>query len=382
MKRTQWLVLSALLVVTVLTAATIPGSSEHSYSVAALRRIYSGDSAQWPAPDLDSSVIAAGFQDIGKLGKPAYPATNPYSKEKAALGKLLFYDPRLSLSKQIACASCHDPELGWGDGRRVGYGHNRQTGKRNVMTLFNTAFYRHLFWDGRAGSLEEQVIFPVQDKVEMAQSLQAMVENVRDVKGYAPYFEAAFGSSVVTQEYIQQAIATFERSVVSNYSRFDHFVGGKSNVLSDDEVLGLHLFRTKARCINCHNTPLFSDNRFHNDGQTLYGSKMEDLGRYTVTGKCEDIGVFRTPSLREAAQTGPWMHHGNFPSLKDVIEYYNLGNPSPIQKHVIVAEGMQPVTSPILRKLNLTVEEQLQLEAFLKCISTPVQKLAPPALPG
>lgn len=382
MKRTQWLVVSALLVVTVLTAATLPGSSKRSYSVAELRRLYSGDNEYWPAPDLDSSVINAGFRDIGKLGTPEYPAANPYSKEKAALGKMLFYDPRLSASGQIACVSCHDPELGWGDNRRVAYGHNRQTGKRNAMTIFNTAFYNKLFWDGRAATLEEQISFPVQDKVEMAQDLRSMVKNIRRIKAYRPFFTAAYGNSNVTLETIQQAIATFERSVVSNYSRFDNFVAGKSKLLTDDEVLGLHLFRTKARCINCHNTPLFSDNRFHNDGQTLYGSKMQDMGRYQLTGKQEDIGVFRTPSLREVSQTGPWMHHGNFPSLNDVIEYYNLGNPSPIQRNVVVPEGQRPVTSPILRKLYLTVEERQQLEAFLKCISTPVQKPAPPVLPS
>lgn len=353
---------------------------EPAYSVEELRRLYSGDPSNWPAPQIDPSV-KDGFQDIGKLGRPSYPEDNPYSKEKELLGKTLFFDPRLSLSGQIACASCHDPELGWGDGRRVSFGHDRQTGKRNAMTIINTGFYETLFWDGRSPSLEDQAQFPVQDKVEMAHSLKAMVKNIKAIKGYKPKFKEAYGSEEITLDKIQKAIATFERGIVSNSSRFDSFVSGNSKALTDQEIKGLHLFRTKAGCINCHNTPLFSDNKFHNDGQALYGSKMEDFGRYHITKKREDIGAFKTPSLRETALTGPWMHNGNFPSLKDVIEFYNLGNPAPIQRHVQVDEAMRPIPSPLLRKLNLTLEERQQLEAFLGAITTRTQRMAPPELP-
>lgn len=374
------IIVSVTAMAVMLTAFNHVAEKVAGYNADSLRIIYSSNAANWPKPDLDSSVVK-GFKDIGVLGKPEYPADNVWSKEKEQLGKLLFYDPRLSLSKQVACASCHDPELGWGDGRRVSYGHDRQTGKRNAMTVLNTAFYKHLFWDGRAASLEAQAVFPVQDKKEMAQGLQAMVENVRAVKGYQPLFKAAFNNDSITLLQIQKAIATFERSVVSHKSRFDRFVSGSADALSNDEVVGLHLFRTKARCINCHNTPLFSDNQFHNDGQTLYGSKMEDMGRYEVTHNRKDIGVFRTPSLREITQTGPWMHHGNFPTIKDVIEYYNLGNPSPIQRRVVIDSAMLPVTSPILRKLYLTQEEQKCLEAFLSSIGTGVRRPFAPELP-
>jgi cytochrome c peroxidase len=350
------------------------------YSIAELRALYSGDPAKWPAPDVDESV--KNFKDIGYLGRPTYPKDNPHSEEKEKLGKLLFFDPRLSASKQIACASCHDPELGWGDGRRVAYGHDRQTGKRNAMTLLNVAFYESFFWDGRAKSLEDQAKFPIQDHLEMNQNLNTMVKHVSQIKGYKPLFKQAFGDDKVTLDKIQKAIATFERSIISTNSRFDAFVKGNSKALKDDEVLGMHLFRTKARCINCHNSPLFSDNQFHNDGQTLLGSKMEDLGRYNVTKKLEDLGKFRTPSLRETNITGPWMHHGNFPSLKDVVEFYNLGNPSPIQKAAVVPDSFRNVPkSSILRKLNLTLEEQQALEAFLRSISTRVNKIIPPTLP-
>lgn len=350
------------------------------YTVEELRAIYSGDPAKWPKPDLDQEA-KKGFKDIGYLGRPSYPKENPFSAEKEKLGKILFFDPRLSSSKQIACASCHDPELGWGDGKRVAYGHDRQNGKRNAMTIINTAFYEKLFWDGRANSLEHQSGFPVADHVEMNMDINEMVKNINQIEGYKPLFKLAYGTEEINLDKIQKAIATFERSIVSTNSRFDSFVKGNAKMLKDDEVVGLHLFRTKARCINCHNTPLFSDNKFHNDGQALLGSKFEDLGLYNVTKDLKDVGKMRTPSLRETNITGPWMHHGNFPSLKDVVEFYDLGNPIAQQRSLKVADSLKAPKSAMLRKLNLTLKEREQVEAFLKSISTSVNKINPPILP-
>lgn len=350
------------------------------YTVEELRAIYSGDAAKWPKPDLDQEA-KKGFKDIGYLGRPTYPKENPFSAEKEKLGKILFFDPRLSSSKQIACASCHDPELGWGDGKRVAYGHDRQNGKRNAMTIINTAFYEKLFWDGRANSLEHQSGFPVADHVEMNMDITEMVKNISQIEGYKPLFKLAYGTEEINLDKIQKAIATFERGIVSTNSRFDSFVKGNAKMLKDDEVVGLHLFRTKARCINCHNTPLFSDNKFHNDGQALLGSKFEDLGLYNVTKDLKDVGKMRTPSLRETNITGPWMHHGNFPSLKDVVEFYDLGNPIAQQRSLKVADSLKAPKSAMLRKLNLTLKEREQVEAFLKSISTSVNKINPPVLP-
>ena len=353
---------------------------ERDYTIAELRELYSGDAAKWPKANLDQEA-KRGFKDIGYLGRPTYPVNNPFKEEKEKLGRILFFDPRLSASKQIACASCHDPELGWGDGKRLAYGHDRQNGKRNAMTIINTAFYKKFFWDGRANSLEHQSGFPVADHVEMNMDLAGMVKNIVQIEGYKPLFAAAFGSDEITLDKIQKAIATFERSVVSTNSRFDSFVKGNKAALKDEEVIGLHLFRTKARCINCHNTPLFSDNKFHNDGQALLGSKFEDLGLYNVTKDLKDVGKMRTPSLRETNITGPWMHHGNFPSLKDVIEFYNLGNPIAQQRNLKVNDSLKAPKSIMLKKLNLTLTEQAQLEAFLRSISTRVNKINPPPLP-
>ncbi len=350
--------------------------------IALWRKLYSsGDSKRWPKPHLDDDV-KVNFVDIGTLPNVQYPADNPFSKEKSALGKILFFDPRLSATKQLACVSCHDPQLGWGDGKSLAHGHSRRVGKRNAMTLYNVGYYRSFFWDGRSSSLEAQVLFPLTDSVEMNTDHQVAVRHIQEIAGYAPLFQSAFGDSTVSILRIQQAIATFERGIRSYNSKFDRFVQGNKNAMTDEEVWGLHLFRTKARCINCHNTPLFSDNQFHNDGQTLYGTKQQDFGHYHISGKQEDIGAFRTPSLREITLTGPWMHHGNFPTLLDVVQLYNLGNPEPIQRSVTIDPKTRPIHSAKLKKLNLTNEEINAVLKFLGAISgSTQQRMMTPKLP-
>ena len=352
--------------------------------ITTLKQAYSsGDYSQWPVPFLDESIDKSTFQDIGVLPKVEHPDYNPYSEEKAKLGKTLFFDPRLSVSGQIACASCHNPELGWTDNTTRSFGHNRQTGPRNAMTILNVAFAHELFWDGRAKSLEDQARFPISDEIEMNEDINIAVDKIANIEGYKPLFEAAFGNDSVSLKRIQYAISTFERTIRSPKSKFDKFIEGKSELFSDQEVKGLHLYRTKAMCINCHNTPYFSDNQYHNDGQTLFGTKDEDFGRYLVTQNIDDIGKFRTPTLREISNTGPWMHHGHFPSLLDVVEFYNLGNPAVIQKKYLGTprDSLIPKTSPLLRKLNLDRDEIDALLAFLETLSTPNRRIIIPTLP-
>jgi cytochrome c peroxidase len=353
--------------------------TEVEYDLKQLREIYSsGDVSKWPRAGIDPSVEAT-YQEIGLLPPVPYPADNPTNPAKVELGKFLFYDPRLSVSGQVACASCHDPQLGWGDGKSLAFGHDRKLGGRNAMTLWNTAFYNKLFWDGRAASLEDQARFPIQDHLEMNESVDAMEKRVQQYRGYIPMFEKAFGDTAIDREKIFKAIATFERTIVSPKSRFDLFITGKSNAINDQELLGLHLFRTKAGCVNCHNGGLFADNKFHNDGQTLFASASEDLGLYNVTKKLEDVGKFKTPSLREVVNTGPWMHHGNFPTLKDVVFFYNLGNPAPIQKSYKGGrDSLLPKTSPLLKRLEMTNPEVDALVAFLSTITTTTRRLNPP----
>ncbi|MDN3664560.1 cytochrome-c peroxidase [Algibacter miyuki] len=353
-------------------------------NIADLKAIYSsGDITKWPAPDLDSTVNKETFKDIGALPKLQHPEYNPFSQEKSKLGKTLFFDPRLSVSGQIACASCHNPELAWTDNSTRSFGHDRQTGARNSMTILNSGFAHSLFWDGRASSLEDQARFPIGDPLEMNEKLNIAVDKIAEIKGYKPLFEAAFGNDTISLERIQFAIATFERTVNSYKTRFDKFVEGDSTKLNNQEVLGLHVFRTKGRCINCHNTPYFSDNQFHNDGQTLFGTKDEDFGRYNVTKNMDDIGKIRTPTLREVARTGPWMHNGHFPSLLDVVQFYNLGNPAVVQKKYLGKgrDSLIPTNSPILKKLDLEKNEIEALIAFMETLSSSRGRTLIPQLP-
>ena len=353
-------------------------------SIDNLRNLYSsGDANKWPKPVLEPSVDTTKFRDIGVLPKIDFPANNLYSKDKADLGKTLFFDPRLSSSGQISCANCHNPELGWTDNLTRSFGHDRQTGGRNAMTILNVGFATSFFWDGRAPSLEAQSVMPIQDQLEMKQHLRLAVKKIQSIKGYKSLFEVAFVDKKISQDNIQQAIATFERTIVSPPSKFDKFISGQSDLFSDDEVLGLHLFRTKANCISCHNTPYFSDNQFHNDGQMLFGTKNEDFGKYNHTKNKADLGKFRTPTLREVSRTGPWMHHGHFPSILDVVEFYNLGNPSPVQGKYkgTPRDSLQGKTSPILRKLNLSKTEVKQLVAFISTLATPTSRMKMPDLP-
>lgn len=348
-----------------------------------LRQLYaSGDTSKWPVPMLDEEAKPY-FSEIGHLPEVEFPKDNPYSTEKVLLGKTLFYDPRLSGSNQIACASCHDPELGWCDNRMVSFGHDRQLGTRNAMSILNSAYATSLFWDGRAASLEEQSQMPIQDQREMSEHIDMAVEKIAKIKGYEILFEKAFGDKKITKEKITKAIATFERTIKSSPSKFDRFIDGETNLFSDDEVMGLHLFRTKAQCVNCHNSGYFSNNRFENIGTSLLSSEQEDLGRYLVTKNSEDVGKFRVPSLREVVRTGPWMHNGTFTSLADVIQIYNKGNPEPYKNRTTAHNGITLTSekSDMLRLLDLTDEEVIQLEKFLGTLSTKNQRISPPVLP-
>lgn len=348
-------------------------SDEKYYSISELKKLYSsGDKSKWPKPLLDSTIID--FEDIGVLPKPEYPNDNLFSESKRELGKVLFFDPRLSSSGQIACASCHDPELGWGDGKRVSHGHDRVPGIRNSKPIINVAFSKIFFWDGRAATLEEQAKFPIEDSREMNSHMDIATTNIKKIKGYEKLFEEAYGDKKIDQDQILKAIATFERTVVSKKSRFDKFIEGDSTKLSNQEIKGLHLFRTKARCLNCHNSALFSDNQFHNVGLTYYGRKYEDLGRYNVTKKIEDVGKFRTPSLREITKTGPYMHNGLFPEIRGVLNMYNVGMPNQKRKPEQANDPLFPINSPLLHRLNLNEEEMQALEAFLGSISSVIYR--------
>lgn len=352
---------------------------QKGYTPEELRELYgSGDTSIWPKPQLFDEA-KEGFQDIGPLGKVEFPMDNPYSLEKEELGKMLFFDPRLSKSGQISCANCHNPEIGWADGQRVSFGHDRLQGTRNAPTIINVGHAKTMFWDGRATTLEEQVTHPIENPVEMNFHSDLAVKRIAQIKGYKAYFEKAFGDEKVSKDRINKAIATFERMVVSHTSRFDKFVKGKKNELTDSEINGLHLFRTKANCINCHNSSYFSDQKFHNIGLTYFGRTLQDLGLYEITKKSEDVGKFKTPTLREITSTAPYMHNGLFPHTRGVINMYNAGMPTEKRDP---NNPLSPKKSEMLVKLDLSESEIDDLENFLKTLHSLNYKMRMPELPS
>lgn len=345
-------------------AAESLGESDH----ACLRLVYSQPPQHWPAPHVDADVA---WQELGPLPERApSPAGNPFSEVRAALGEKLFFDPRLSRSGQIACASCHEPDLAFADGRRVSFGHDRAAGRRNAPSVVMSGFSQALFWDGRAASLEAQASMPVADPLEMAFSMDELVERLRTSGDYPGLFAEAFAKRPLDAGQIAAALATYQRSLVrvARNTRFERFLRGRHEQLSDRQLHGLHLFRTRARCMNCHFGPSLSDDRFHNAGMTYYGRQYQDLGRYEVTGEAEDVGRFRTPSLRLVSRTGPWLHNGLFADLTGVLNVYNAGMPRPLPAPGMEKDPLFPRTSERFQALGLNGDELLALRAFLETL--------------
>ena len=328
--------------------------------------------SQWPPFVVDDGVQA---EEIGPL--PPLPPVSWHTPAAEQLGKLLFFDPRLSGSGQLACVSCHDVQLGWADGRRVAAGHDRFAGSRNAMTLLNAAYFDHLFWDGRAQGLLELALQPIQSPAEMNAEIPAIILRLKETDGYPDAFGEAFGSPEITAQRIAEALASYVRSISWSSSRFDRFVRGDYERLTGQEIEGLHLFRTRARCMNCHNGPRFSDGSFHHTGLSYYGRRFEDLGRSEVTGKSEDRGKFRTPTLRNVRNTGPWMHNGLFTDFTGILRMYNHG----ITFSARPRPGA-PELSPLVRPLGLDSSELAALEAFLDTLSRRPSFVEPPELPG
>lgn len=339
----------------------------------ALRALYMQPAELWPKPELDQGIE---HKELGLLPLPKFPKNNPLTKAKLELGERLFNDPILSSSGQIACASCHDKDLGWADGRESSFGHNRQKGTRNAPSIENTAFFTKFFWDGRANSLEQQALLPITNPIEMNSSITDAIQRLKQEPSYVEAFKLAFDDGAINELNLAKAIATFERTIISRLSKFDQFLiannyQGKQRAalsaqMSDQALLGLHLFRTKARCLNCHNGPAMTDNQFHNLGLTYYKREFEDLGLYLTTQNPEDVGKFKTPSLRGVMNTKPWMHNGFFASMIGVLNIYNAGG---ARNKVDPNDPMSPVVSKHLKPLKLTTEEILALESFMTAVT-------------
>ncbi len=334
-------------------------------------------------------------RDLLGLPPVPVPADNPLTLEKARLGRKLFEDKRFSADGTISCAHCHKPERAFQDGLPVSEGIQGQKGTRNAPTVINAAYFTTQFWDGRRPSLEAQAKDPFVNPIEHGlKSHDPIVAIVRGDADYRRRFRQAFGLEPdrITIDHVAQAIASFERTVVGGDSPFDRYLyGGDQSALSPAAIRGLAVFRGKGRCVSCHviesSTALFTDNRFHNlgvgfdrigerlpqiiaafrqakaagkpvDEAVLSQAELSELGRFVVTGEIEDIGKFKTSTLRNIALTAPYMHDGSLKTLEEVVDFYDIG-------------GLDnPMLDGGIRPLHLTPQEKADLVEFLKSLTS------------
>lgn len=310
---------------------------------------------------------------VAPKGLPAVPVPqdNPVTAEKVELGKLLYFDKRLSKDGTISCATCHDPQMGWAERKPTSTGINGQVGGRNAPSVINTAYFPELFWDGRAKSLEEQALGPVANPIEMGNTIPGMIDSVKAVAGYKPLFKAAFGDEGITRERVAQAIASFERTVLSGNSPYDRHQSGDTSALTEAEKRGLEVFAEKADCDMCHAPPLFSNGQYINAGVGM--DKPEpDEGLKTQTNKDGDRGKFRVPALRDVADTAPYFHDGSAKTLEEAVEFMAAGGKdNPNLSAMMKAVG----------EAKLTDQDKKDLVAFLKALSGDYPKTEPPKLP-
>lgn len=302
------------------------------------------------------------------------PQDNPLTVEGIALGKKLFYDPILSGDNTLSCAGCHAPADGFSDTSRFSKGIDGIRGNRNSMALFNLGYQNFYFWDGRAQTLEDQILQPVPNPIEMHQSWPRSVEKLMATAGYAEMFGKAFGDEKIDSIRVSKAIAQFLRTMVSSNSKFDKYRRGEAT-LTPDEFAGLDLYEKEggdpdvvtggqngADCFHCHGfgDMQFTDGLAHNNG---LDSVFTDKGVGGVTNRPQDMGKFKVPSLRNLSYTAPYMHDGRFKTLEEVIDHYNSGgHPSPT---------IDPFMKYTTGGLALSPQKKAQLIAFLRTLDDP-----------
>ena len=333
---------------------------------------------------------------LGPLPPVVMPADNPLSDDKVELGKLLFFDPRMSGDGAVSCATCHTPQSGWGDGNALSLGYPGTLHWRNSQTILNSAYYRQLFWAGESKSLEAQAKSAWTGNVAGNLDAAMAEERLRQMPEYVRRFREVFGADTPSFGDALRAVAAFEATITSRNVPFDRYMEGDDAALSSGAQSGAELFVGKAGCFQCHGGPLLSDQDFHNTGvppnpefesnplrqitlryqhrargvpESVYRSADRDLGLYYTTKRDEDKGKFRTPSLREVELTGPYMHNGAFKALEEVVEFYNLGG------------GDDPAKDPQLRPLELTEQEMTNLVEFLLSLTGDPIIIDPPDLP-
>lgn len=294
------------------------------------------------------------------------PEGNDTTPTRVELGRLLFFDKRLSGNNTQSCATCHDPQQGWTEAVARTKGSTGEKLPRNTPTVLNSGFLASLFWDGRAQSLEEQALGPLTAPDEMNQDLAELERELAAIAGYRTRFQQAYGTAP-TRESIARALAAFQRTLVTGPAPFDRFLAGETDALSEGARRGYELFIGEAGCARCHAGPLLSDGKFHR-----LGVSFRDVGRGRVTGRVEDRARFRTPSLRNVAQTAPYMHNGSLKTLTDVVTFYYRGIPP-------VTPDNLPLD--IRPRGSQSFSEVTDLVEFLESLTGPPPEIAVPELP-
>src|SRR5260370_2431702 len=285
-----------------------------------------------------------------------WPRDNPYTPQKASLGRLLYFDPPPSADGTVSCATSHTPKYAFTAGAAVSTGIRGQKGNRSAPTVINRAYSLAQFWDGRAPRLEEQAKGPMANPIEMGSTHIGIVENLKKIPGYRTLFTTAFGTDDITIDRAAQAITTFERTIMSGNSAYDRYRAGQKTAMTPSQVRGNDVFLNKAKCDACHEGVNFTSNMYANLG--VGADKTDpDVGRYTVTHDPKDWGVFKTPTLREIARTAPYMHDGSLKTLEDVVEYYDKGG-TPNRN-----------LDQRIKSLHLTDQDKKDLVAFLNALS-------------
>ncbi len=282
------------------------------------------------------------------------PYDNQLTDKRVELGKLLYFDTRLSSSNSISCATCHDPELGWSDALPKSIGHNGAKGPRNSPTIINTAYQEHQFWDGRASSLEEQALGPIEAKVEMNMPLEKLIPKLKNIDGYVKLFKEAYPHSEITKITLAKAIASFERTVLSTESAFDRYIKGDKKAITKDAKDGFKLFTSKGRCTDCHSGFNFTDGSFHN-----LGLGDGDKGRIkTRKGVSTPSGEMKTPTLRDITKTWPYFHNGSVKTLHEAVAICGNGGRFADTKNL----------SLLIVDRGLNIDEIEQIVAFLRTL--------------
>jgi cytochrome c peroxidase len=304
-------------------------------------------------------------------GRYVVPADNPTTVEGVYLGRMLFYERKLSAGNSISCASCHQQSLAFTDGKKFSQGFDKTLTSRNSISLANLLWVRNLFWDGRASSLEAQAIFPLTDAHEMGQPLKVSAEKLRADMNYRQLFAKAFGSDSISETNIVRAISQFERTLISADSNYDRFLSGNYQPTAG-EMNGMKLFQTApvpekgirgANCEHCHGGVKTIKELFHNNGLDTIAT---DRGRENFTQEASDRGRFRVPTLRNIALTAPYMHDGRFTTLEEVLDHYNEHiRSSPTLSAFLVDISNDPHS----KNLGLTTQEKKDIVSFLHMLT-------------